>query len=415
MIKKIILGISILFSTTILAQEGTASPYSFYGIGDVKFKGTIENRSMGGLGVLADSVRVNLQNPASYSFLRYTSLSVGGGNNRVDFKTNEQTEKAQRTSLDYLAIGLPMGKKVGVSFGLIPYSTVGYKIAKEETGENANTQVYKGEGGVNKVFLGGAYEFYKGLSFGLDFQYNFGRVKREAIMFDSDVILGSRTRNESRYSGFSSNVGLMYRSKLKGKWDWHSSLTFSPETKLSVDNTRNIAVLAYNSQGVEVIGDQMDVEVPDTKFVIPSRLSFGTSIGNLKKWMVGAEFTTQGKRGDYSSNLSNIETGTATKLSLGGYFIPKYNSFSGYFKRVTYRAGYKYENTGLIINNKNIVDHTGTIGFGFPVGTSISSLNLGLEYGKRGTKANGLIEENYFGISLGLTFSDRWFVKTKYD
>ncbi len=56
--------------------------------------------------------------------------------------------------------------------------------------------------------------------------------------------------------------------------------------------------------------------------------------------MVGAEFTTQGKRGDYSSNLSNIETGTATKLSLGGYFIPKYNSFSGYFKRVTYRAGY---------------------------------------------------------------------------
>ena len=116
MIKKIILGISILFSTTILAQEGTASPYSSYGIGDVKFKGTIENRSMGGLGVLADSVRVNLQNPASYSFLRYTSLSVGGGNNRVDFKTNEQTEKAKITSLEYHAIGLPMGKKVGGSF-----------------------------------------------------------------------------------------------------------------------------------------------------------------------------------------------------------------------------------------------------------------------------------------------------------
>ncbi len=69
----------------------------------------------------------------------------------------------------------------------------------------------------------------------------------------------------------------MYRSKLKGKWDWHSSLTFSPETKLSVDNTRNIAVLAYNSQGVEVIGDQMDVEVPDMQVCD----SFQTFLWNL--------------------------------------------------------------------------------------------------------------------------------------
>jgi hypothetical protein len=82
---------------------------------------------------------------------------------------------------------------------------------------------------------------------------------------------------------------------------------------------------------------------------------------------------------------------------------------------MTYRAGYKFQDTGLVVNGKNILSHTGSIGFGFPVGTTISSLNLGLEYGKKGSKSNGLIEENYFGISLGLTFSDRWFVKTKYD
>ena len=33
----------------------------------------------------------------------------------------------QRATLDYLAVGLPMGK-LGFGFGLIPYSSVGYKV-----------------------------------------------------------------------------------------------------------------------------------------------------------------------------------------------------------------------------------------------------------------------------------------------
>ncbi|WP_442786831.1 hypothetical protein [Flavobacterium suncheonense] len=414
MIKKIILGISILFSTTIFAQEGTASPYSFYGIGDVKFKGTVENRSMGGLGVMADSVRVNLQNPASYSFLRFTSLSVGGSNNRVDFETNEQTEKAQRTSLDYLVIGLPMGK-LGVSFGLMPFSNVGYKIAKDSNESDPRSQIYRGEGGLNRVFLGAAYNVTKKFSIGADFQYNFGRVKKEAIVFYPDVLLGSRAKNETRYSGFSTTLGAIYQTKIADKWDWQSSLTFSPESKLMSDNSRNIAVVFYNQQGTEIAQDQQDVPVEDFKVRMPAKFSIGSSFGSKRKWMFGAELTLQGKNEVTWGEETGVTTASATKLSVGGYFIPKYNSYSGYFKRVTYRAGYKYENTGLVVNNKSIVDHTGTLGFGFPVGTTISSLNLGLEYGKRGTKAKGLIEENYFGISLGLTFSDRWFVKTKYD
>jgi hypothetical protein len=46
MIKKIIVSACLLLSLVSFAQEGTAS-YSYYGIGDVRFKGTVENRSMG--------------------------------------------------------------------------------------------------------------------------------------------------------------------------------------------------------------------------------------------------------------------------------------------------------------------------------------------------------------------------------
>jgi hypothetical protein len=47
MIKKIIVAL-VCFLSLVFAQEGTASPYSYYGIGDVRFKGTVENRSMAG-------------------------------------------------------------------------------------------------------------------------------------------------------------------------------------------------------------------------------------------------------------------------------------------------------------------------------------------------------------------------------
>jgi hypothetical protein len=65
----------LFLSLVSFAQEGTASPYSYYGIGDVRFKGTVENRSMGGVAVEQDSIHINLQNPASFANLKMTTFA----------------------------------------------------------------------------------------------------------------------------------------------------------------------------------------------------------------------------------------------------------------------------------------------------------------------------------------------------
>ena len=67
MIKKFIICTIVVFSTFTQAQQGTSSPYSFYGIGSLKFKGTVENQGMGGISVYSDSIHINLRNPASYT------------------------------------------------------------------------------------------------------------------------------------------------------------------------------------------------------------------------------------------------------------------------------------------------------------------------------------------------------------
>jgi hypothetical protein len=44
----------------------------------------------------------------------------------------------------------------------------------------------------------------------------------------------------------------------------------------------------------------------------------------------------------------------------------------------------------------------------------VSRVNLSAEYVKRGSTANGLVQENYFNIGIGLNLNDKWFTKRKY-
>ncbi len=120
MLKRIILGLIVLItcSSDAIAKEGTTSPYSFYGIGALKFKGTAENRAMGGINVFSDSIHLNLQNPAGLADLEYITYTLGGSHKSVTQKTATDEQQQSTTSLDYVAVGIPMGKLVTRS-GLI--------------------------------------------------------------------------------------------------------------------------------------------------------------------------------------------------------------------------------------------------------------------------------------------------------
>ena len=82
---------------------------------------------------------------------------------------------------------------------------------------------------------------------------------------------------------------------------------------------------------------------------------------------------------------------------------------------MTYRAGLRHENTGLIINSKSIEDTAVTFGLGLPVLGSFSNVNLGFEYGRKGTKDANLVRENYINFTMSLSLNDKWFVKRKYN
>ena len=418
MIKKFTVSLCLLFAIGAMAQQGTASPYSFYGIGDFKFKGTAEAAAMGGIGIFPDSIHLNLQNPAAYTSLKLTTLAFGGTYSTSNLRTNSQTEKARRTTVDYIALGIPMGK-FGATLGLMPTSYVGYK--NQTTVQNLEIRRSFGRGGVNKAFVGLAYKLTSNLSVGADFGYNFGQIETKDIVFLNDIQYGSRELNTSNLSGLTVNTGLMYSSKIKKKYDFYGSFIFTPQSNLNLTNSRKTALIVY-SQDVEqetiVAGSEIENTNNDDKEIkLPSKLAFGAGFGRDRKWLIGAEITLQ-QTSSLSNRFNDITKGrfeNAKRYVVGGYYVPKYNSFNSYFERITYRGGFRYENTGLVINNKSINDMAVSAGFGLPVGGRLSNVNLGIEVGKKGTKANDLIEDKYVNFILSFSLSDKWFVKSKYN
>ena len=412
MFRKIVIGLFLLVAVSALAQEGTKSPYSYYGIGTIKFRGTVENRAMGGLGVFSDSIHLNLQNPAAYAGLRLINFSLGASVKAVNQKNETDSQNTSSSTLDYLAMGIPMGK-FGMGFGLLPYTSVGYDFYSEMP--NGVTQ-YDGNGGLNRAFLSLGYQVTPEFSFGADVNYNFGKIENTAITQNENVEYGTRVINRSNLSGFSVNFGAIYKRMISENLELTGSVTYSPGTNFTSENFRKTASVSILPTGIYAI-DEREVDVADTDFTFPSELTIGAAISKPKFWGVGAEYTNQ-KTSNFTNRALTIEKVTyknASKFSLGGYYIPNYNSFGNYFKRVVYRAGARFEETGIVVDGHDINEFGISFGVGLPVGRLFSNINLGVEIGKRGTTDFGLIQENFVNTFLSFSLNDRWFEKRLYD
>jgi hypothetical protein len=402
MIKKIIVSACLLISFVSFAQQGTASPYSFYGIGDTKFKGTHENRSMGGVSVEQDSIHMNVENPSSYANLGQTTFSLGATYGSSKLKSNTEAARVSRSTFDYLLIGIPMGK-FGAGFGLIPVSSVGYKVASETTVENKQ---FEGKGGVNKAFFGLGYKIKPNWNIGADLQYSFGKIETSGLVQVNGIESATSEINTSKLTGVNFNIGTMYQTKVNKRLNVYTSLAYTFASNLKSDSERAISV----GTDANILRDVTDLK-------IPSRLTIGAGIGEARKWLVGSTVAFQGSGNfnNYYNSGENVTYESASKYAVGGYYIPNYTSFTSYLSRVTYRGGFKYEKTGLVINNESINDVGMSLGAGFPITGSFSNINFGIEFGKRGTVSSNLIQENYLNFSIGLSFNDKWFIKSKFN
>jgi len=92
---------------------------------------------------------------------------------------------------------------------------------------------------------------------------------------------------------------------------------------------------------------------------------------------------------------------------------------------VIYRFGAYYEKGNLNLAPLNSTTSTNVNQFAITAGMTLpfananinrmSGIDLGLELGKRGTKENNMINQNFINVKIGLNFADKWFMKRQYD
>lgn len=424
MVKNLLIGCVCLISFSAYTQNGTVSPYSIFGIGDFRNTGTVENQMMGGLRMYADSIHVNLRNPSAYSQLKLTTYTAGISHSELRLKDATEQQQVSVTNLDYLSIGFPIAKNMGIGFGLMPFSSVGYSLNQQSVNldGDAVTNIFSGEGGLNRTYLSIGYEPIKNLSLGATVNFNFGTLEYQRVQRVENVQFGTLDSRQSRVSGFDFNYALNYTPTIKDKYTLYTHIGVNTQVNLVSENTERIGSFSLGDGDVETI--EVDLEsqgLRNTELKIPTIATFGLGFGENKKWFLGGEYSFQqlsSFRNDFIGQQNAVYQDAST-MAFGGYFIPDYRSISGYLSRITYRAGLRYNQTGLVVENKEINNFGITFGFGLPLTgingspSGFSNLNLGFELGRRGTTDAGLIEESYFKVNVGLSLNDKWFIKRK--
>ena len=161
--KKILATASlVVLVTSSFAQSGTNSPYSQYGLGELSDQTSGFNRGMNGLGLgFREHNQMNYINPASYSALDSLSFifDMGISGQLTNFKENSRKVNAKNADLEYVQAGFRAARHLGVSFGVLPFTNVGYDYSFSGTvnGDANNTTYtneYSGSGGLHQVYLG---------------------------------------------------------------------------------------------------------------------------------------------------------------------------------------------------------------------------------------------------------------------
>ncbi|MEL0318718.1 MAG: hypothetical protein VW979_06645 [Flavobacteriaceae bacterium] len=415
--------LSILFSITVVhlaaAQSGSVSPYSSAGLGERNFNGTQATRHMGGLDVFTDSIHANLNNPASYGFLKVTTYSLGIHYRNTNLASLTESANADDASLDYLAVSIPAGK-FGFGFGILPYSSVGYRIQTLDSAtEGQNTlNRYEGEGGINQAFLSVGLPLTSFFSIGVSAQYNFGNLFYRTGQFIEGVDTGTLLTNQSSISGLNYQYSAQVNIPIKRKYLLQGMYVYQPEAFLNSQNDRIFYTQSLSNDTV-VDFEEIDLNTQglrETEIETSQTTKIGLGFGENKKWFLGIQHNLT-KSANFTNNFfsrSTISYRDAKQWTVGGFFIPDYASFTSFWERVVYRFGFRTEQMSLIINNLPITETGISFGIGLPLG-SLSNANIGFEFIQRGAKQSGLIQETLIAMRIGLSLNDIWFIKRKYN
>ena len=414
--RKYIMIFCLFLGEFLFAQQTTSSPYSRFGLGDLTSQFSPVFNSLGGGGyAISNGKIINPYSPASYSAFEANSFlfSTGINNEITDIQSDSENQTVNNVSLSHIIFGLPINKKIGASFGIIPYSNIGYALENRDENYNAN-MFYNGDGGISKVYLGGALKLHKNISVGGNASYLFGGLnRRKKLEFDDETIFNSRSNSLISINGIFYEFGALFSKDLADK-NSNISIAINTSNNTDVKAMRTDLVETFEYSGVyEIVKDTFVNSVEKGNMILPKYTNMGIAY-SMDKLLLIFDYSTQNWN-DYQLFGESDSLVSSKRFSGGLQYTPDISSVTQFYKRCHYRIGFAMNTTPLQINNMQLEDKSISLGVGIPIKRNKSTYDISLVLGQRGTTNNNLLKENYIRIGLSMSFEGIWFVKQKYN
>lgn len=405
--KYIIISLfGVFLSLASSGQNLTNSPSSIYGLGEIELGEYGRNAGMSGVGIgyRANDFLNNI-NPAALSAIDSLSfffdVSIAG-----DIRKYEYMNKIQVTpsgNFRKISLGFRASPRWAMSAGLVPFTSVGYKILTtqfiEGTLDNITNSTFEGSGGINKYYLSNSYRISPKISIGATVSLLAGNMSQKETY--SLWTVNKISKVAKLYVDF----GMQYTDHFSDKLNYTIGAIYGYKSSLPLTNK----ILTINDGG-ETIQDETTTT---TNQYVPESYGLGLSLNWKQKLTMAADYRYQ-KWSAVSSNFASVKFTDMHKANIGFEYIPNKNIPKTYMQIMRYRAGFSINNSYLTINNQNPLNYAASAGIGFPLKTG-SIINCSFEYGISNSTGISTIKESYGRFTLSLTLRETWFLKSKFD
>ena len=399
-------GLLSLLAVASAAQNGTNSPYTRYGYGELANRSFGAGRAMGGIGIgLHASKQINPINPASYSFMdTVTFLFDVGANTQLSWY-NDGTNKQNdfNGNINYIAMQFLLTQKIAFSAGLLPYSHVGYNFGQSKSeGNEIYGEQFVGTGGLNLLYAGLSIDLWKKrLSVGTNINYLFGSIEHNTLVtYASTSSTSVNYTQQFKFNNAIFDFGMQYMHPLSKTEKLVMGLTFTPKKRLKRDTYETVL---STTTVIDTISG--------AAFGLPAGPGIGLSYVQNNKLMIAADYRFQ-IWNKVAFNGKNDVFKNRSKVAVGAEYIPLYYS-KKLFNRVRYRAGLNYSDSYILINGNSYQELGASLGLGFPISDAGSFINVSFEYMHVRPELKTMITENYLKMTLSFTFNEVWFFKRK--
>ncbi|MCD8282102.1 MAG: hypothetical protein LUC22_02485 [Prevotella sp.] len=433
--RVLILALMSLSVWNVNAQNATNSPYSQYGYGVLSDGVNGASVAMSGLSQgWREGNMVNYANPASYAGIDSLSFIFDAGVSGLmtNFTENSRRLNANNSSFDYVIGAFRAARRVGVAFGVMPYSNVGYSYDASETigydtqsgsSETTSTTTYSGSGGIHQAFVGVGVDVLRlpstTLSAGVNASYVWGSYTKSVINSYSDAYVNTLSKYYiANITTYKIDASIQLRRRISKKDELTLGATYSFGHDMRSDPLCRI--VSYNSQ--TGVADTTNLHA-GRSLMMPSTLALGVVWNRANRWRVGMDWRYEmWGRVDYPTY--EVVSDVAAYAMKAGQFSDRHTFIVGgeyvssehgrkWAGRLRYRLGARYTTPYLKINGADGPREYGlSLGIGVPIINSYNNrsfVNVSASWTR--TEAAGLIRENTFRINIGLTFNERWFAK----